>query len=808
MRPVRWSPSLLSIALGAALTACAGAPPNPPPAGTATPTATAIASAAPDPACVLSGVVQGDSGLPVPDAIVAAVPPGGEEPREVAHGDKQGRYCFKSLPPGPYGFTTTAPRETADYIDVRDFDPAKSKTMDIHLMLPHGHTLRGRVTDEKGAPMPGVRVYLVRTSDFLADLFVTEADADGRYAVNVPSGARFTPKILLEEFASSSGPVEVKSDVVADIHLERLNPKGRPAPDEVVAWVKQKAIPLRTTEAGKGFDDMEPLRAIVGDARLVAMGEATHGSREFFQMKHRMLEFLVTQMGFRSFGIEASFGDCLPLAEYVRTGKGDPAAALANQGFWTWDTEEVLALVKWMRAWNADAKHKEKVSFWGIDMQSSAASAQALVAYLQKVDPAFAKEIAKDLTLLDDDFSAREVHSHTTAEMDGAAEATKRLADTLSKNKDAYVKKSSARDHALAMIHARVLVEYVPMVVRHDTEIRDRAMAKIASELLELESTKAPAKMALWAHNGHIDRHDNNGGVSLGSELARMFDKGYVTFGFSFDEGSFQAVDMGKEHRGLTSFTVGAMSPGSFDHTLSRAGIPLFALDLRTAPAGVVADWLGRPSFVRWMGATFDEAMPDYSVFTTVPRRSFDAVFFVQKTTTARANDTGQRPPRPQNTPPPEVLLDAGFESVKVQEARAEWRLLGIPRQLEYTRSTATSGCAEGARCLVLERTKGDVATGTGTVSTVVSAAAYRGKKVRVTASVRVDAKSPYDKAFFTASTGEERVGIARAPGVSWTQVHVDVDVPADANRIVLAFVVTGAAKGYLDDIQIKSISN
>ena len=88
--------------------------------------------------------------------------------------------------------------------------------------------------------------------DFLADLFVTEADADGRYAVNVPSGARFTPKILLEDFASSSGPVEVKSDVVADIHLERLNPKGRPAPDEVVAWVKQKASDLLAPFTGLG----------------------------------------------------------------------------------------------------------------------------------------------------------------------------------------------------------------------------------------------------------------------------------------------------------------------------------------------------------------------------------------------------------------------------------------------------------------------------------------------------------------------------------------------------------------------------
>jgi hypothetical protein len=72
------------------------------------------------------------------------------------------------------------------------------------------------------------------------------------------------------------------------------------------------------------------------------MGEATHGSREFFQMKHRMLEFLAEKMGFTVFAIEANWPESLAVNDFVLNGEGDPAVALAGMYFWTWNTEEVL----------------------------------------------------------------------------------------------------------------------------------------------------------------------------------------------------------------------------------------------------------------------------------------------------------------------------------------------------------------------------------------------------------------------------------------------------------------------------------
>ena len=109
-----------------------------------------------------------------------------------------------------------------------------------------------------------------------------------------------------------------------------------------VDWVRSHAIRLTTAEAGHGFADLQPLERVVGDARIVSLGEATHGSREFFQLKHRMLEFLATQMGFSIFSIEANMPEAYRLNDYVLNGTGDPAQLLRGMYFWTWDTEEVL----------------------------------------------------------------------------------------------------------------------------------------------------------------------------------------------------------------------------------------------------------------------------------------------------------------------------------------------------------------------------------------------------------------------------------------------------------------------------------
>lgn len=140
------------------------------------------------------------------------------------------------------------------------------------------------------------------------------------------------------------------------------------APQPEVEWIRSHAVRLQTPEAGHGFADMKPLKKIVGKARIVSLGEATHGTREFFQLKHRMLEFLASEMGFTIFSIEANMPEAYRLNDFVLNGNGDPAKLIKGMYFWTWDTQEVLEMVRWMREFNKSGKGR--VQFTGFDMQT------------------------------------------------------------------------------------------------------------------------------------------------------------------------------------------------------------------------------------------------------------------------------------------------------------------------------------------------------------------------------------------------------------------------------------------------------
>jgi erythromycin esterase-like protein len=155
----------------------------------------------------------------------------------------------------------------------------------------------------------------------------------------------------------------------------------------VVDWVRANAIRLATPEAGHGFDDMQPLKKVVGDARIVELGEATHGTREFFQLKHRMLEFLATEMGFTIFSIEANMPEAYRLNDYVLNGTGDPVELLRGMYFWTWNTEEVLEMIRWMRAFNASGRGR--VQFTGFDMQTHTVALDIVQQFVRRYDTAY-----------------------------------------------------------------------------------------------------------------------------------------------------------------------------------------------------------------------------------------------------------------------------------------------------------------------------------------------------------------------------------------------------------------------------------
>src|SRR5262249_47537150 len=109
--------------------------------------------------------------------------------------------------------------------------------------------------------------------------------------------------------------------------------------EDGLAWLKANVLPLASAEPGSAFNDLEPLREIIGNARIVSMGEATHGTREFFQLKHRLIEYCISELGFTVIGFEANYGTTLAVNDYVLHGKGSAVDVVSGMGFWTWDTE-------------------------------------------------------------------------------------------------------------------------------------------------------------------------------------------------------------------------------------------------------------------------------------------------------------------------------------------------------------------------------------------------------------------------------------------------------------------------------------
>lgn len=159
-----------------------------------------------------------------------------------------------------------------------------------------------------------------------------------------------------------------------------------------VEWLRQHAVVFDSDQPGNGLADLQGFKRLVGDARIVALGEATHGTREFFRMKHRLTEMLATEMGFTIFSIEASMPEAYRLNDYVLGAEGDPAALIGGMYFWTWNTQEVLDMVRWMRRFNQSGRGR--IEFTGFDMQFPEVAAANVLGPLSKAAPELRTRLA------------------------------------------------------------------------------------------------------------------------------------------------------------------------------------------------------------------------------------------------------------------------------------------------------------------------------------------------------------------------------------------------------------------------------
>jgi erythromycin esterase len=468
-----------------------------------------------------------------------------------------------------------------------------------------------------------------------------EAKAAGTYRVEVSS---------LEKGASA-GRYEIRVDEMlsAQAYAAR-RAEARRRQQAVIAWLKAKAIPLKTVEAGNGFADLQPLKRVFKDARFVALGEETHGTREFFQFKHRMLEFLVKEMGFRVFAIEASYAACQNINDYVMGRTDDGAKALDGQGFWTWNTEEVRAMLDWMRAYNASVAEQKRVEFAGFDIQMNDAGKEKLLAYLRRVAPERVAETEEFFKVNLDELNVVLTPRNDPKFKDATAklsELKNRYADLfvfLELNGSRLARQTSPAEFEQMREYARVLMQYLDSYSRAGiggAVTRDLYMADNFKRLVEREP--AGTRFVIWAHNGHVSSSDNGGTYqTMGYHLRRLYGDEYYSVGFSFNQGSFQAREaLSKDptRRMLRSHTVGAAPEDSIDWYLAQTGVKHFVVDLRSgAKDEVITGWLAAPHPMRSVGSIYGEEFARNFFQPTNLGQEYDSLFFIDTTTRARPN--------------------------------------------------------------------------------------------------------------------------------------------------------------------------
>lgn len=430
--------------------------------------------------------------------------------------------------------------------------------------------------------------------------------------------------------------------------LKRFVRLRRPLPITwaLLVWLRTHAIPLAAASPQAGLADLERLRQIVGDARVVLLGQATHGTREFFQLGHRMIEHLVTEMGFTALMIEAFWSRGLPVSDYLLSDRGSVDTALAGLGMWIWDTYEIRDLLSWLHEYNRGVPDHRKVRFYGIDMQDGWSSMRAVIEYLREVDPEYATLVASALAPLDSiEGSYEAVRAYGKRPPDLLRATTTSIAAILARlreRREAYVRRSSSARWAIALQHARILAQAHESWSQPDWPddggLRDRFMADNVVTLLESEGPDA--RVIVWAHNAHVSRGLWSSRPTLGWYLAQRLGSTMVVFGFAFYQGSVRAWDRGGS--AVVEHTVRPAPQGSVSATLAAVGIPLFLIDLRRAPAsGPIATWLSSPHPERTIGSGINSGDTPAEI---VPRDVYDAIVFVEQTTSARPTPTGRRP--------------------------------------------------------------------------------------------------------------------------------------------------------------------
>ncbi|MEZ4302848.1 MAG: erythromycin esterase family protein, partial [Polyangiaceae bacterium] len=545
----------------------------------------------------LLGVVVGPDGAPLDFALVTAIPvtadPEDGQPPFLTTSLSRGKFELQGLPPGEYGLTVTAPAANAStptsqntpilagsFAGVVSVQTRETGPPVFVRLAPQDLVLRGRVTTEDGSPLPGALVRAVRESPYLGDHFFAKTDNHGDFILGLPQG-----KYFLVGQAHGRRPARIDlpesplPEALANLQVHLPPALEIPPEADLSAWVLSSGGVLSSPDAADTAD-LEKLAPLVGDARVVAFGEASYTAGEIARLKLRMFQKLVRELGFSALMIEASQADVRALDEHIVRGKGTLAAAIRGLGYFSLDTEETTELFAWMRAYNEDGRHRKKLRVFGVDVQRTATAATFVQAYLEKVDKALARSVETTLDRLRVPGLGADLRTRPEDEQEAFTSDVEAVARRMTKNRRVYIAKSNWSEYTHATEDIAALV-WAVRVIRDERE-RAAAMADVAKRTL---ATLPPdTKVALFAHATQVSRRPEDRG--MGALLAADLKKQYLPIGMTFYQGWIRAWDFTRDpgvDRGTKLFRLAPAEPGTLESLLAGAGASMFYADVRKA---------------------------------------------------------------------------------------------------------------------------------------------------------------------------------------------------------------------------------
>ena len=400
------------------------------------------------------------------------------------------------------------------------------------------------------------------------------------------------------------------------------------------------------------MSDFDPLLELADHARCVLIGEASHGTHDFYRQRAQLTKRLIVERGFDAVAVEADWPDAYRVNRYVRGLGHDRDASEALQDFrrfpgWMWRNAEVLDFVGWLRDFNDKRDAQQRVGFYGLDLYSLHTSVSAVLAYLDTTDADLAQRARQRYSCFDHFGSDPQNYAMQTA-LGLSADCESAVIEQLLELHEQRARLidhagSAASDqHFQAEQNARLVKnaeEYYRAMFRSSVaswNLRDRHMADtLESLLLHLQSGSRSSKIVVWAHNSHV-------GDARGTELAKQgqhnvgqltrerFGAEAVLIGFSSYHGTVTAAsDWGQPAQRMRMREGQPLSYESLFHELNQPAFLLRSADL----SGEMRERLAVPRLQRAIGVVYrpeSERLSHY-YHASLPRQ-FDAVMHIDRT--------------------------------------------------------------------------------------------------------------------------------------------------------------------------------